>query len=237
MTTQKFVPLIDTSNIIREVDVDEILKLTEDHYKIDGSPNLQQYLGHTVNLGNPRYHRFANERRCQCCDIAITHAFLEYDPDNKGEDGNPLVHINFYAETKDKPNADVTHLVLMTDSKPHQATTCVSCGWASDALNCSLFELKRALFNCYRIYRSSLTLHLSDEVLKPAYSELNKNRKLIDNVTQGLAKARPEAHEPMRKKIAEAQARIAELEPKIEAARIHAQQNGVPVSESQVKLM
>lgn len=235
--TQKFVPLIDTNNVIREENLDDIFMLTEGCYKIDGSPTLELFRGHGMNFGNVRYHVFANNRRCACCKIAITHVFLEDDPDNKDPNGQPIRIFNFYAETKDKSESDTSHLVLMTNNKHAGGTLCATCGFAMNALNCGWFELQQSLFNCYRIYRSSLSLRYSDSALEPAFRELTKNRKLIENVTQGLTKARPEAHEAMNAKIETAEARIVELEPRIEVARIEAQQTGVSVTTEQVKLM
>jgi len=229
-TRQIFVPQIEADKvIIKEVDVEEIFKLTYDHFKVDGSVNLQKYDGFTVNFGNDRYRALDQTRRCKCCNIKTTHAFLEHDKDN---DGNPITVFNFYAETKDKPNTDTSHLVKMIETD--QGIVCVTCGWIINQLQCSIFDVQQIMFNAYRSYRSSLTLRLSDETLKPAFSELKKNRKLVENVTQGLTKARPEAHEAMRAKIVEAEARIAELEPRIDAARIKAQQTGMAVAEYEV---
>lgn len=226
---QKFVPQMDAGKvIIQEVDLDKIFKLTYDHYKVDGSVNLQKYMGFTVNFGNSRYRYLDDCRRCKCCDIKMTHCFLEYDFDNTDPAGKPIVVFNFYAETKDKPHIDTSHLVKMTNNEQH-GVVCATCGFILAQLRCSIFDVQSILFNAYRAYRSSLTLRLSDETLKPMSGELKKNKRLIEDVTQGLTKAKPDKHAAMKEKIVVAEARVIELETLLEDMRTTAQQTGVEV--------
>jgi hypothetical protein len=232
---QKFVPQMDAGKvIIKEVDIEKIFKLTYDHCYVDGRINLQKYEGFTVNLGNPRYRYLDDTRRCKCCHIVTTHAFLEYDFENKNPAGDPINVFNFYAETKDKPESDTSHLVKMTNNEQH-GVVCATCGFILAQLRCSIFDVQSILFNAYRAYRSSLTLRLSDETLKPMSGELKKNKKLIEDVTHGLSKVKSEqGKEAMKQKIVVAEARVEELEVMLEDMRTTAQRTGVEVPASVV---
>lgn len=228
---QKFVPQIDAGKvIIKEVDVERIFKLTADHFKVDGSINLQKYEGFTVNFGNSRYRYLDDCRRCKCCDIVTTHAFLEYDFENTDPAGKPITVFNFYAETKDKPSLYTSHLVKMTNNEQH-GVVCATCGFILAQLRCSIFDVQQIMFNAYRAYRSSLTLRKSDEgALLPMFNELKKNKALIKNVKQGLSKVESEqGREAMRQKIATAEERIKDLEETLEDMRTTAQRTGVEV--------
>lgn len=234
-TRQIFVPQIKADEaIIREVKLDEVLALTKDQSMVDGGPNMKQYCGHTMNFGDVRYHMFNETRRCKCCQIVMTHAFLEYDPDNTDPNGKPVVTFNFYAETKDKEESDASHLVKMTNHR-ECGVVCATCGFILGQTRASIFDVQKSLFNAYRAYRSSFALRETDEVLKPAYSALQRHRNLIENVTQGMTKASDDARGAMRDKILIAEAQIETTLSRMEVLRTKAQQTGVIATEAEAK--
>lgn len=198
----------------------EILLLTKVDVELALNKDKSLFDRHGISLDNPRFGQLNKSRRCKCCDIKITHAFVEYNEQNKCD------VICFYAQTKNKADTDKEHYILMVQNDQY-GTLCIMCSFALTEFKCTLAQLQQGLFNCYRIYRGTIALRKKDEKLLPETNEVNKLTKMIENIQAGIPRvSNPDTVTMMELKIDRAVVRIKELKALIETERTKAQQTG-----------
>lgn len=185
----KRLDLAEFLSVINEVDDNEPVL-----YRIERGKNV-----YDININNVRYRVFKNDRKCACCGIEATRAYLDLDVQTTKKVGYKKYHVNFYSETQD-PKSNRVFLTLMVKDKiditsddetayNHQPM-CFNCHCmkVNTGVDFTNEQMKQLLFPAYKAYRATISLNQAKEYLEDYRSRINKAMHLIVNVNGAFEK-------------------------------------------------
>lgn len=188
---------------------------------------------YTINVRNNRYETLDRQRSCVCCGIMATRMFLG----RFNHEGIIGYNFRIFAETRDKPEIP-SHLTLMTkdhivprnaggaDDLDNLQTMCVLCNNLKEVMGLSLEQIQRSIFQCYRIYRGTLTLRKTMQNLQSFERMGEGYRKTIEAIENNLMKAPPEKRPGMIAKRDQAKEEIALIDRSFQIVLRRAQIDG-----------
>ncbi len=219
--------------VIAELDVDSTFEITEAAYKEHkGKPHVIEIHGKKVNVGYIRYHILNKTRRCACCGLIGTRMFLCKELSQKIKDRYSLY---LMAENRHKPNDD-PHLVLMTmdhilerrkggkETEDNLRCLCISCNQLRDNSGLELDKIKTLLFSAYKIYKSTIALNKTQEVISLSKEKLERYLRIQQSIKENIHKAKDKTS--LLQKLSSYEDKAARLEKEIRDIEINSQVTG-----------
>lgn len=232
----KFSPTTQNGLQVKELEMNAVISNIQNTgvevVKYDGK--------YQVNFGANRYHVLKRDNfTCACCGVKANRCFLDKDEQQSELHKFNCYHVNFYAETGDYVTGQI-HYVLMTkdhivakinggsDDMENLQTLCFNCNSLKQASGFTLEQMRACLFPAYRAYRSSISRTKTREMLHEHYFRLEKLRKTVDAITNGLDRTNNEQTRiAMKDKLLRCQSDAIELEAQINQIEMDAQVTGV----------
>ena len=229
-----FAPITQDGLQIAEFNMEEIFALVQDETKFDNWHVVEvEGEKHRVNLGSDRYFVLKKNRVCSCCGLHGTRMYLDTNAQQTQETGKPCFHFNVYAvNTDEKGNV---HLVLMVkdhivarseggaDSMENYQTLCFNCNCLKDNTGMSNEQMRKAIFPAYRVYKATMVLNKTKELLEPHRSRVEKLRRAARNISDALKIVTDERVDKMKDKMVASWSEAEWLEKQCNTLEVQAQ--------------
>lgn len=181
-------------------------------------------ISYEMDMSKKKFKLFRDNPRCPCCGIEGTRMFLCKDRN--------VYSFNLYAESEGE-------LILMTldhiqpqskggsDSYENLRTMCYPCNNFMQDSGMSLETMRKVVKQAVLIQKRMVLTEQIDKELALKMQELNRNKKMIEHVNEGLLKTvNEDARQAMLKKIKRAEPRVQLLKQFIRDYRVAAVRSG-----------